>query len=1037
MEKLVSILLALIMLFSIAGSALAAVSGEAANYSEQFQKDVEVAQDMAEESLVLLKNDNDVLPLAAGTEIAIFGPGQDCNWYAGGEGSSAVRGKYETNLAEGFLQLKDEGFDLSVNEDILDLYKANARNRNYWPTSTEIEAAGTASDAAIIIISRTSGESEDVQFTNTSSTGSYYLTDGELEAIRTICESFEDVVLLYNTTNMIDISWMKEEGYENIDAFMMIGTPGIEGGYAGAETVYGIINPSGKMNDTWAWDFYDYPSSENIFDSVDDVWTVVTTGTENNPGTYTVYDSEGNLIDEGNQADIAVYYKTGMPPKFHDVRLATAGTYTMAARGNYYCGHFFSMYEEDIFVGYRYFSTFGKEDAVAYWFGYGLSYTDFDVKTTDAYTSTVDGKDYVTVEVKVTNTGDTAGKEVVQVYYSQPEGEYAKAAIELGGYAKTDLLQPGESQTMTISFEADYMYTVYSDDANSYYTLDAGEYVISVGTSVDTAEAIDYSYNVQEKTIVKTTALATEVEEQYSDTFNPMTYEKDAEGNISIFNEPHNEYELDKNYNSGIMGNIVKSLNTNQWTGAIEEAAKVAKNREREYTLLDVQQGTISLEEFIDSLMLVELATLSVGSGGDRTLLDSLTSSAGNGTTATLSYLGIPSISMSDGPHGNGSFGLEWPAEPNQARTWNTDLLYSYGASTGEELFQSGYDLWLAPNLNLHRNPINGRNCESYCEDPILTGTLATAVVRGVQENGAGVTVKHFCVYDVQSTAFHDTDDIVTERAFREFYLKGWEICIKNADPMALMTSYAMLNGTWAATDYETLKGVLREEFGWEGLIMTDWEGDGGYDAEAITNGCNLMMPGFKAEINSLYSAAAQTALYDRLEVTSFKDDNGYTDVRYNEGQTLTREDLEDSVWYILNCVLKTQTYANYIGNENYNPNYYEAQDVDTDTYLICDKTDASYDAIKAETITVDTVAVDTAEAAVTYTGDKELTTVRLTVACDVPVKEIISENDFEYNPETGAIVVYKSDGTLIDKNLFTIVFDLGIWWRTASTPSI
>ncbi len=263
-------------------------------------------------------------------------------------------------------------------------------------------------------------------------------------------------------------------------------------------------------------------------------------------------------------------------------------------------------------------------------------------------------------------------------------------------------------------------------------------------------------------------------------------------------------------------------------------------------------------------------------------------------------------MNMSDGPHGVGSFGLEWPGEMNQAMTWNADLVYRVGCAIGEELEAESVELWLAPNLNLHRNPLNGRNAEAYSEDPVVIGVMATANVRGVQSTGNGVTVKHYLNYDVQSTGWYDADMIVSERTLRELYMKCWQICVEDAQPWAMMSSYAQLNGPFSSSAEGINETVLREEWGWDGLLMTDWEGHGAEDVSALTQGTNLLMPGFDGSVNNIYRAYLDTLESGGAEFT----------VEADLGKAITEEDLRANAEILLNCLMKTNAFYDYYGIE-------------------------------------------------------------------------------------------------------------------------
>lgn len=748
----------------------------------------------------------------------------------------------------------------------------------------------------------------------------YYLHEQEEHLISLASENFDKVVVMINAGGMLDISWTQKY---DVDALLFLGLPGVEGGDAVAKILTGEVNPSGKLADTWAWQIEDHPSTENIALSVDGYVTVVTTGTVEEPGTYTVYDGayygeipeDAVVLTEGKQADLWTYYNNGAP-KFDEATEYVAGQYVRAKDE-----HFYSMYEEGIFVGYRSFETFGKE--VAYPFGYGLSYTDFEVETVDTSFT----QDQISVTVNVTNTGDAAGKEVVQVYYAQPAGEQAKAAAELGGFGKTDVLEPGESQKMTISFDTEYMYTFYEDytEDGGAYVMDDGDYVISVGTNVkDREEAGTYTL-AEPVVLAEGLDPATEIEETYAEVFTEYdgtdeTYPDSSDLKKSMLTNMTGFSYLAEG-EEGYMFYIGKQdVVTEKQTGLSDEfrkAVAAAQGEEAEYKLLDVYEGNCTMEEFLDLMDATELIALTVGAGNTQegTMFITTAENTGNSTRA-IERLGIPSMNMSDGPHGVGPFGLEWPGETNQAMTWNPDLVYEIGCAVGEELTDQAIELWLAPNLNLHRNPINGRNAEAYSEDPVVTGVMATANVRGVQSTGNGVTVKHYLNYDVQSTGWYDADTIVSERTLRELYMKCWQICVEDAQPWAMMSSYARLNGPTSSAASGINKTVLRDEWNWDGLLMTDWEGHNGEDVSALTQGTNLLMPGFDGSMNNIYRA-----YLDTLE------SGGATFAQAEDvGKAITLEDLKINAEILLNCLMKTKVFYEYYGIEQPNNSAYAAE---------------------------------------------------------------------------------------------------------------
>ena len=906
-----------------------APAGEAAEeeteaaLTEQYLEDAKLAREISEESIVLLENKDNTLPLAEGTSVAVFGTGQSAFWKSGCDGSAAINGKTETTLIEGLEGLDGE---LVVNQTIKNLYEENSEDFMYAPTDEEVIAASEESDVALVIISRTGGESADL-VTEEEPGGNdvpwqqryYYLHEQEEQIINLACENFEKVVVMINAGGLMDISWTQDY---DIDGLLFLGLPGMEGGTAVANILTGKVNPSGSLADTWAWQLEDHPSTENIQLNIDGYVTVVTTGSVDNPGEYTVYDGayygeipeDAVVLESGNQEDLWTYYNAGAP-KYTEVEEYVAGQYVRAKDE-----HFYSMYEEGIFVGYRYFDTFDVE--VAYPFGYGLSYTDFEMEVADIQCS----EEEIQVSVTVTNTGDTAGKEVVQVYYAQPDGDVVKAAKELGGFGKTDLLEPGESQTLQISFDTDYMYTFYDDysEDGGAYVLDDGDYVIYVGSDVEHVQEAGTYTLTEERVIADGLDDATEIQEEYQDTFTEYDGTEETYPNSDDLTKSYLTNMTGASYKAedeeGYMDYAVTDRATTMNSGfsdEVREAAEEISQVEAEYSLYDVYAGNCTLDEFVDQMSAVEMAALVVGAGNTQEgdLFITTAENTGNSTRA-IERLGIPSIQMSDGPHGVGAFGLEWPGETNQAMTWNTDLIYQMGQAIGEEAATEGIELWLAPNLNLHRNPINGRNAEAYSEDPVLAGVMGTMSVQGVQSTGTGVVVKHYCNYDVQSTGWYEADTIVSERTLRELYMKSYQICVEDADPWAMMSSYALLNGEFSSCAGGINLTVLRDEWDWDGILMTDWEGHGGLDISALNGGTNLLMPGFDGSVSYVYSAYLQT------------EEDGEVTVGHelDLGQSLTLDTLKENVKLILNCIMKTKSFYDMYGIQQPETTYDQTQ---------------------------------------------------------------------------------------------------------------
>lgn len=492
----------------------------------------------------------------------------------------------------------------------------------------------------------------------------------------------------------------------------------------------------------------------------------------------------------------------------------------------------YNNYAEDIFVGYRYFETFAPEK-VQFPFGFGLSYTSFSITTQKASVR----KGVISLTVQVTNTGSAAGKEVVQVYYGAPVGQLAKPAKSLAAYAKTKELAPNQSQTLRLAFPAAHMAS-YDDGGKtgnrSCYVLEAGEYPIYVGNSVrDCAEV--YRYTVQQLTV--TEALSEQCAPEASGAFARLTAVWGPE-------KAHPAYEPVP----------LRRINRKERIlSALPEA--LPDTGDMGYRLSDVASGRITLEKFTAQLSPKELEALTRGDY----IMNSSLGAPGNaavygGVEASLRQRGVSPVTATDGPSGIrlAVIASLLPIGTALACSWNAELVEKVYDLTGQEMAKKGSHVLLAPGMNIHRDPLCGRNFEYFSEDPLLTGTMGAAVVSGVQKNGVSACPKHFACNSQETNRTH-TDSRVSERALREIYLKGFEICVKTARPRNIMTSYNKINGTWAHYHYELVNGILRGEWGYAGCVMTDWWMRAATDpdfpklrdnAYRVRAGVDVLMPG-------------------------------------------------------------------------------------------------------------------------------------------------------------------------------------------------
>lgn len=711
----------------------------------------EVVRKAAAEGMVLLKNENHMLPVTENDRVALFGRCQ-INYYKSGTGSGgAVNTAYTTNLVDGFREYKN----ITLNEELLQVYKAWIEENPFdnaggawasepWfqkemPVSLELaKKARETSNKALVVIGRTAGEDKDYEAVE----GSYFLTQEEKKLLETVAEVFEDTAVILNVSNIIDMSWLESlEHKDHIRSVLYTWQGGVEAGRASADVLTGAVTPSGKLPDTIAYDIKDYPSTENF----------------------------------GNKEK--------------------------------------NFYKEDIYVGYRYFETFAPEK-VQFPFGFGLSYTDFDLNVQQAEIQGT-GKDAkMILKVSVTNVGTQYfGKEVVQVYYEAPQGKLGKPVRELGCFAKTELLAPGQEQILQLELPVNSMAS-YDDSGvtghKSCYVLEAGCYKFYVGTDVRNAQKINLEKT--EDFELPECVVTEELQEALAPTecFERIRPgEKGEHGVYTLMQEevPLQTISLEKR----IQENLPKTM---EITG------------NKGISFQDVKNKKAELEQFVAQFTKEELSIIVRGEGMCSLLVTPGTASAFGGTAPSLSGYGIPVACTADGPSGirmdSGLKATQMPIGTMLAASWNVSMVEELYEWEGRELLRNEIDTLLGPGINLHRNPLNGRNFEYFSEDPYLTGKFGSAVVKGIQKSGADATVKHFACNN-QELARSIADSIVSERAVREMYLKGFEMTVKEGHACSIMTSYNPLNGHWSASNYDLCTTILRGEWGYTGIVMTDW----------------------------------------------------------------------------------------------------------------------------------------------------------------------------------------------------------------------
>ena len=543
-----------------------------------------------------------------------------------------------------------------------------------------------------------------------------------------------------------------------------------------------------------------------------------------------------------------------------------------------------SFYQEDIYVGYRYFETVAK-DKVMYPFGYGLSYTVFAQEVTDK----VQTGDEISLTIKVTNTGDTAGKDVVQVYYKPPQGTLCKPVRNLIRFAKTKELQPGEEQSLTLTFPVTEM--VSFDDSGvtghkNAYVLEAGEYIIYTGANVrDAKEAMTVS--LQEMRMVEQLQEACAPVEA----FERFVYKINPDGTVEKKTEavPLRSIDLKKR----VVDNRPQAP---EYTG------------DKGYRFKDVMAGTVTKEEYIAQLSDEDLICMARGEGMCSSKVTPGIAGSFGGVTASLEKFGMPIGGCADGPSGiRMDCGTKAFLNPNGtllACTFNTELVEELYQWEGMELLLNKIDTLLGPGMNIHRNPLNGRNFEYFSEDPYMTGKMASAVLKGLAKYGVTGTIKHYAGNN-QEYSRHGVDAIVSQRALREIYLKGFEIAVKEGKAYSVMTSYNPLNGIWTAGNYDLNTTILRDEWGFDGLVMTDWWAKINDDFEDREPAINKLSVMIRAQ-NDVYMVVSDAA------VNPHNDD---AEAALAEGR-ITRGELARNASNILSVVMRSPVGKRAIGEE-------------------------------------------------------------------------------------------------------------------------
>ncbi len=798
---------------------------------------------IAGECMVLLEN-NGVLPLSGPQKVALYGNGARAT-VKGGTGSGEVNSRFQVSVEQG---LEEAGFtvttkdwlnaqDLAIQQE-QGAYMAEVRRRaealglpefvimfnEHFVPKALAPFQKAEGDLAIYVLARNSGEGSD----RDDAPGDYELTQEEIDLLTALGQNYKHVVLLLNLGGVINAAALK--AIPGVDAMLLISQSGNMGGHIVADVLLGKSIPSGRLTDTWAQNYMDYPSSATF--------------SHNN----------GNWHDE--------YYLDG------------------------------------IFVGYRYFDTFNVTPV--YPFGYGLNYTQFTQKILSA---TADARS-VSVSVEVANVGSYPGREVVQVYGSAPREGLEKPMQVLCGFGKTRLLQPGQSQSLTVTFDLTNLESY--DPAKAAYVLEKGEYVIRVGRhSRDTHVAALLRLN--ETAVTKQVKNICPLDEEFQEIscagVTPWAPAQDAQERAA----------------APVISLSASDIPTVTVTYAGEPAPLAPAGTEHTITMDEVREGKYTMEQLVAQLSVEEMAQMCVGAARDSDSVIGAASKAVPGaageTSMHLAYRGVRDMTNADGPAGlrlfahfrtdaqgnvlpgaqamggaGDSYGEKQPGEIDYyqyctaipiawllASSWDLELIERCGDIVGAEMETFGVRVWLAPGMNIHRNPLCGRNFEYYSEDPLLSGLCAAADVRGVQKHpGVGTSIKHYFANNQEDNRMFCNAHI-RERAIREIYLRNFGVCIQASQPMTIMTSYNLINGVHGANCYDSITCYAREECGFRGYVMTDWFTSNPKVATALAKpdlkypsassplcvyaGNDVQMPGCEANIDDIIAAVKDGSL--------------------------------------------------------------------------------------------------------------------------------------------------------------------------------
>lgn len=806
---------------------LSLVSGSGSITTETQASAEELGMEIADEGIVLLKNDDNLLPMTDNKNLNVFG-WASTNPVYGGTGSGALSDSYEiVNLTSG---LENAGFNLNTElSDFYTEYRTDRPEVGMWAQdwtlpeppvenySEDLLAnARDFSDTAMVVFSRPGGEHidlpenmEGMNYTNNSEDyedfpeGTHYLelSQSERNMLEMVCENFENVIVVYNGANTMELGFVNE--YSQIRSALWVPGTGQNGFNSLGSILSGEVNPSGRTADTFVADLTAAP-------------------TFNNFGSFTYDNMDEFQISEDDQ------FVPGALPHFVN-------------------------YVEGIYVGYRFYETAAEEglinydESVVYPFGYGLSYTTFTEEMGDLTVN--DGT--ISVDVTVTNTGDTAGKDVVELYYTPPytNGGIEKASVNLAAFDKTDLLDPGASQTLTLTFDIEDMASYDYQNALAY-VLEAGDYVISLRTDSHTVVdsrtyTVDGTITYNEGNARSTDLTAATNQFDFAEGQIEYLSRSDGFANYEEVTAAPSTYSMPEE-------DKAQFTNNSNWEPEEDPEAEMSvTGADNGLTLADMRGLDYDDEQWdalLDQLTVDEMNTMIALGGYQTAAADSI------GKVQTTDCDGPASINNNF--TGVGSIGF--PCGVMIANTYNEDIARAFGQSIGQMADEMNVSGWYAPAMNIHRSAFAGRNFEYYSEDGLLSGKIASQAVQGAAEHGVYAYIKHFALNDQETNRWEMLTTWSNEQAIREIYLKPFEICVKEGNAHAVMSSYNYIGSQWAGACSPLLETVLRDEWGFEGFVLTDYFANFGYmdAARSIYNGGSTCLASYDTGSNYVSSLA-------------------------------------------------------------------------------------------------------------------------------------------------------------------------------------